>query len=186
VEAFAGAIVLVATAEIGDKTQLLSLYLAARYRAPLAISAGIAVATLANHALAALLGTWAGGLLGAQALRWVVGVSFLAFGAWALWPDKLSAPAGIERQRLGVFILTVITFFIAEMGDKTQLATIALGAKYQAFAVVVLGTTIGMLIANVPIAYAGERLAKRIPVHLARRIAAALFAISGVATLVLG
>jgi putative Ca2+/H+ antiporter (TMEM165/GDT1 family) len=183
VEALAASTLLVAAAEIGDKTQLLSLYLAARYRAPLAVSAGIAVATVANHALAAYVGAWAAALIPEGSLRWVLGAAFLGFAVWALFSDTLSAPAGIARGRLGVFLLTSAAFFVVEMGDKTQVATVALAAKFQSVASVVLGTTLGMLLANVPVVYAGPRLAERIPLKSARLLAAALFALTGVVTL---
>jgi len=183
VEAFAASVLLVAAAEIGDKTQLLSLYLAARYRAPLAISAGIAVATLANHALAAWVGAWLAQALPEGALAWVLGLAFIAFAVWALFGDTLSAPAGLERRRLGVFALTTVAFFIVEMGDKTQVATVALAAKYQSLLAIVAGTTLGMLVANVPVVYAGRKLADRIPLRYARWFAALLFAATGIATL---
>jgi len=183
VEALAASVLLVAAAEIGDKTQLLSLYLAARYRAPLAISAGIAAATIANHALAAYVGAWLGAVLPDGSLRWVLGAAFLGFAVWALFSDTLAAPTGIERRRLGVFLITSAAFFVVEMGDKTQVATVALAAKYQSVMIVVLGTTIGMLLANVPVVYAGPRLADRIPLKAARWFAAALFALTGVVTL---
>jgi putative Ca2+/H+ antiporter (TMEM165/GDT1 family) len=175
--------VLVAIAEIGDKTQLLSLYLAARYRRPGAIVAGIAVSTLANHALAGALGAWVASLVSPDMLRWILGIAFLGCAVCALFADTLSAPTGLERGRLGVFLITVVAFFIAEMGDKTQLATVALAAKYSTVVVVVLGSTVGMMIANAPVVYAGERLAKRLPVAWARRIASLLFALAGIATL---
>ena len=183
VEAFAASVLLVAIAEIGDKTQLLSLYLAARYRNPGAIVAGIAVSTLANHALAGAFGAWIATLLSPDALRWTLGIGFMGFAVWALFADTFSEPVGLERGRLGVFAITVAAFFIAEMGDKTQLATIALAARYSSVAVVVLGSTIGMLLANAPVVYAGERLAKRLPVPWARRLASLLFALSGLAVL---
>lgn len=182
-EALAASILLVAAAEIGDKTQLLSLYLAARYRAPLAISAGIAFATVMNHALAAYVGAWFATALPAGSLRWVLGVAFLVFAVWALFSDELSAPTGIERRRLGVFLLTSVAFFLVEMGDKTQVATVALAAKFQSVPTIVLGTTLGMLLANVPVVYAGPRLAERIPLKYARLFAALLFAATGIATL---
>ena len=182
-EALAASILLVAAAEIGDKTQLLSLYLAARYRAPLAICAGIAVATVANHALAAYVGAWLAALLPAGSLPWVLGAAFLVFAVWALFSDTLSAPTGIERRGLGVFLITSAAFFVVEMGDKTQVATVALAARYHAVVPIVLGTTLGMLLANVPVVYAGPRLADRIPLKFARLFAAALFAMTGVATL---
>ena len=183
-EAFTASVLLVAIAEIGDKTQMLSLYLAARYRRPGTIVAGIAVSTLANHALAGALGAWVATLVSPAVLRWMLGVAFLAFAAWALVADSFSEPAGLQRSRLGVFLITVVALFAAEMGDKTQLATVALAAKYGSVVIVVLGTTLGMMLANAPVVYAGERLAKRLPIVWARRIAALLFALTGVVTLV--
>ena len=177
---------LVAVAEIGDKTQLLSLYLAARYRAPLPIVAGITLATLANHALAALAGVWVSQLVSPDALKWILGLAFLAFAVWALFADTLSEPGGIERSRMGVFLITAVAFFFAEMGDKTQLATIALAAKYSSLYATVVGTTLGMLLANVPVVIAGEKLAAKLPVLWARRIASLLFAATGIATIVYG
>lgn len=185
-EAFAASVLLVAVAEIGDKTQLLSLYLAARLRAPLPIIAGIAVATLLNHSLAALAGVWIAQMVPAETLRWTIGLAFLAFAVWALFADTLSAPEGIERSRFGVFLITLAAFFIAEMGDKTQLATIAIAAKYSSLVATVVGTTTGMLIANVPVVFAGEKLASRLPVHWARWLACLLFALAGIATIVYG
>ena len=181
-EAFLISTGIVALAEIGDKTQLLSFLLAAKFRKPWPIIAGILVATLANHALAGALGTWITLLVGPQALRWILGLSFLAMAVWILIPDKLDA----EDTRfigLGVFGTTLIAFFIAEMGDKTQIATVALAAQYQAFAAVVVGTTLGMMIANVPAVLLGDKIAHRMPVVIVHRIAAAIFALLGMATL---
>src|SRR5262249_8279727 len=153
----------VALAEIGDKTQLLSLVLAARYRQPLLIVAGIFLATLANHALAASLGAWVTGVLGPEVTRWIVGLSFIAMWACTLVPDTLEAgEAG--RARPGVFAATLIAFFLAEMGDKTQVATVALAARYASVLVVVAGTTLGMLLANAPVVYLGGRLVHGMPV----------------------
>ena len=174
----------VAIAEIGDKTQLMSLVLAARYRRPLPIIAGIFVATIANHALAALAGDWIRALLAPQALRWLVGLSFLAVAAWTLVPDKLDEGDTQVRGRHGVFWITVVTFFLAEMGDKTQVATVLLGAKYAATTMVVLGTTLGMMIANVPAVLIGHAAAPRVPMRVVRALAAALFAAIGIAVLV--
>jgi Ca2+/H+ antiporter, TMEM165/GDT1 family len=174
----------VAIAEIGDKTQLLSLVLAARYRRPLPIIAGIFVATIANHALAALAGEWIRTSLGPDTLRWLVGLSFLAVAAWTLVPDKLDASDAQVRGRHGIFWITVVTFFLAEMGDKTQVATVLLGAKYEAVTMVVLGTTLGMMIANVPAVLLGHAAAPRVPMRLVRAVAATLFAVIGIAVLV--
>lgn len=165
---------------MGDKTQLLSLVLAARFRRPAPILLGILLATLANHALAGAVGEWATKLLGAELLRWLLAGSFLAMAAWALLPDRLE---GEPRTATGLGVLgtTLVAFFLAEMGDKTQIATVALAAKYTAFAAVVAGTTLGMMIANVPAVLLGERLAHRIPLRLTRTVAAAMFAALGVA-----
>jgi putative Ca2+/H+ antiporter (TMEM165/GDT1 family) len=182
-EAFLVSVTLVALAEMGDKTQLLSLVLAARYRRPWPIVLGILVATLANHALAGALGNWLTATLGPQMLRVIVGIGFLAMAVWALVPDKLDG-APVAKAGLGVFATTCVAFFIAEMGDKTQVATVALAARYASFAPVVLGTTIGMLLANVPVVFLGERLAARLPMRLLQRVAAALFAVLGIWALV--
>ena len=181
-DAFLVSITLVALAEMGDKTQLLSLVLAARYRRPWPIVLGVLVATLANHTLAAALGGWLTSVVGADRMRLAVGVGFLAMAAWALVPDKPGAE--LPQARLGVFAATCLAFFLAEMGDKTQIATVALAARYATVAPVVMGTTLGMLAANVPVVFAGERLARRLPLALLRRVAAALFALLGVLALI--
>ena len=184
-EAFLVSTGIVALAEIGDKTQLLSLVLAARYRRPLPIVAGILLATLLNHALASALGAWITTAVSPAALRWLVGVGFIAMALWILVPDKLNpddASAG-SSGRYGLFGLTLMLFFIAEMGDKTQIATIALAAKYSAFSTVVAGTTLGMMIANVPVVLLGHRLADRLPVRAIRWVTMALFAALGVIVL---
>lgn len=181
-EAFLISTGIVALAEIGDKTQLLSFLLAAKFRRPWPIIAGILVATLANHALAGAVGSWITTLIGPEALRWVLGLSFLAMAAWILVPDRLDTD-GAGFARFGVFGCTLAAFFLAEMGDKTQIATVALAAQYQAFAAVVIGTTLGMMIANVPAVLLGERIAHRMPVAAVHRIAAAIFALLGIATL---
>jgi putative Ca2+/H+ antiporter (TMEM165/GDT1 family) len=159
---------------MGDKTQLLSLVLAARFRRPWPILLGILVATTANHALAGALGQWLTNLVGPDTMRWLLVGSFLAMAAWVLVPDS---PEGLRDKagRLGVLGTTVVAFFLAEMGDKTQVATVALAAKYSAFVAVVAGTTLGMMVANAPVVFLGERLAQRIPLRLTRRIAAVLF-----------
>ena len=175
----------VALAEIGDKTQLLSLVLAARYRRPVPIVLGILIATLFNHALASAVGTWLTTALGPDALRWVLGVSFLAMAAWMLVPDKLDDDAP-ETRRLGVFGATLVAFFLAEMGDKTQIATVALAARYGEFAWVVAGTTLGMMIANVPAVLLGDRMSTRLPVRVVHGVAAAVFAGLGVTVLFAG
>ena len=181
-EAFLVSLGVVALAEIGDKTQLLALVLAARYRRPAPIILGILVATLANHALAGALGAWVTTALGPQVLRWTLGVSFLAMSVWTLIPDKLDE-GDAKIAPYGVFGATLVAFFLAEMGDKTQVATVALAAQYQAFFSVVGGTTLGMMIANVPAVLLGERIARRIPVRLVHAVAAAIFAMLGIATL---
>ena len=172
----------VALAEIGDKTQLLSLVLAARFRRPIPIIAGILVATLFNHALAGVLGGWVAATLGAHLLRWVVGLSFVAMAVWTLIPDKLDERVD-ALHRLGVFGATLLAFFVAEIGDKTQIATVALAARYLDLASVVVGTTAGMLLANVPAVLLGERVAQKVPMRLVHGIAALIFAVLGVITL---
>ena len=173
---------IVALAEIGDKTQLLGFLLAARFRKPLPIVSAILVATLANHAFAAAIGTWVTSMLSAEVLRWVLGLSFLMMAAWTLIPDKLEKKDA-ELAKYGVFTTTLIAFFLAEMGDKTQIATVALAAQYNNFYAVVAGTTLGMMLANVPAVYLGDRIADRLPVRLVHGVAAILFGGLGVATL---
>lgn len=173
---------IVALAEIGDKTQLLAFLLAARFRKPLPIVSAILVATLANHAFAAAIGTWVTSMLSTEVLRWVLGLSFLLMAAWTLIPDKLEKDDA-ELAKYGVFMTTFIAFFLAEMGDKTQIATVALAAQYNNFYAVVAGTTLGMMLANVPAVYLGDRIADRLPVRLVHGIAAILFGSLGVATL---
>lgn len=176
-EAFITPALLVALAEIGDKTQLLSFVLAAKLRRPYPIIAGILVATLLNHALAAIVGTWLASLISAEILNWVVGLSFICFGLWALKPDQLDSNPRILGA--GVFVTTLIAFFLAEMGDKTQFATVALAAHYDEMTLVVLGTTLGMMIANVPAVWLGEALAHRINMQRVRWFAAASFVLMG-------
>lgn len=173
----------VALAEIGDKTQLLALLLAARFRRPLPIIAGILAATVLNHGLAGALGAWITSVLGAEVLRWVLGLSFLAMAVWTLIPDEIEADEQRLAGQLGVFGATFVTFFLAEMGDKTQVATVAMAVHYAAPVMVVIGTTLGMLIADVPAVFVGERLAGRIPLRLVHGLAATVFAALGVATL---
>lgn len=167
----------VALAEIGDKTQLLAILLATRFNRPLPIILGILVATLANHALAALLGASAAALLDSPIFRYAVGVSFIAMAAWTLIPDKLDDEA--PKARFGAFLTTLIAFFLVEMGDKTQIATIALGAQYHDVVTVTAGTTLGMMIANVPAIFLGHQLLKRIDLAKVRTIAAGLFLLIG-------
>ena len=173
---------LVALAEIGDKTQLLALLLAARFRKPLPIILGILAATLANHALAGALGAWLTSVLQPEALRWILGLSFIAMALWMLVPDTLD-DVNPAVTRFGVFGTTLVTFFLAEMGDKTQVATVALAARYHALVFVVLGTTLGMMIANVPAVILGEKLAHRAPARWVHGVAATLFAVLGFAAL---
>ena len=172
----------VALAEIGDKTQLLAFILAARFRKPVPIIGAILAATLANHALAGAVGAWITSLLGPQTLRIVLGLSFIAMALWTLIPDRLDEGAA-KLPHAGVFATTLVAFFLAEMGDKTQIATVALAARYHAFGAVVAGTTLGMMIANVPAVLIGGRLAHRLPIRLVHAIAAAIFAVLGVIAL---
>ena len=178
-EAFLVSTGIVTLAEMGDKTQLLSFVLAARFRRPWPIVAGILIATAANHAFAAALGEWVTRLVGRDLLQWLLAGSFLAMAVWMLIPDKLD---GVKSgaARFGVLGTTIIAFFLAEMGDKTQIATVALAAKYAAFGAVVAGTTLGMMVANVPAVFLGERLAQRVPLRLTRTLAALIFAVLGV------
>ena len=180
-EALLTSTVLVAVAEIGDKTQLLSFVLAARLRQPWAIIAGIFAATIANHALAGSLGAWLAQLAGPEVMPWITGLLFIGFGLWALHPDALDDDPKIHRA--GAFVTTLIAFFFAEMGDKTQLATVALAARFDSLAAVVLGTTLGMMIANVPAVIIGEKLAERLPLRAIRLVAAGLFMLTGALTL---
>lgn len=180
-EAFLTSTLLVALAEIGDKTQLLSFVLAARLRKPGAIIAGIFVATLANHALAGSLGVWLATLISPQVLPWATGLLFVGFGLWTLHPDSLDDDPKLHRA--GAFVTTTIAFFIAEMGDKTQLATVALGARFDLLAAVVIGTTLGMLVANVPAVLVGEALAQKLPMQAIRLAAAGVFIATGLITL---
>jgi putative Ca2+/H+ antiporter (TMEM165/GDT1 family) len=173
----------VALAEIGDKTQLLAFILAARFRAPLPIIAGILVATLVNHGLAGALGAWIVAAVNPVVLRWVLGLSFLGMAAWTLVPDKIEDEEDAIVGRFGVFGATLISFFLAEMGDKTQLATVAMAAHFGRPLIVVMGTTLGMLIADVPAVFIGKQLADRIPMRLVHGVAAAIFALLGLATL---
>ena len=184
-ESLAVSTAVVALGEIGDKTQLLALLLAARYRRPWPIAAGILVATLANHALAGLAGNWVRALVSPDVLRWVLAASFFAVAIWALIPDKLD-DAAAPVSPYGVFVVTTLAFFLAEMGDKTQIATVMLAAKFPSLAAVVLGTTLGMLIANVPVLFAAKLLSGRIPFRLIRILAALVFAALGVWVLVQG
>ena len=181
-EAFLTSTLLVALAEIGDKTQLLSFVLAARLRKPIAIIAGIFVATLLNHALAGSVGVWLATLAPPQILPWATGLLFIGFGLWTLHPDSLDDDPKLHRA--GAFATAAVAFFIAEMGDKTQLATVALGARFDLLWAVVLGTTLGMLIANIPAVLVGEALAQKLPMKAIRHAAAAVFIVTGAVTIV--
>ena len=174
----------VTLAEIGDKTQLLAFILAARFKKPLPIILGILAATVVNHGLAGALGAWITNTIDPTILRWGLGGSFIAMAIWTLIPDKIEEEETQVAQRFGVFGATLITFFLAEMGDKTQIATIAMAAHYTTPILVVIGTTLGMLIADVPAVFIGNRLADKIPMKLVHTIAAAIFAILGVITLI--
>jgi putative Ca2+/H+ antiporter (TMEM165/GDT1 family) len=173
----------VALAEIGDKTQLLALVLAAKYRKPVPIILGIFVATLLNHALAGVVGAWVAAAVGPEWMRWILGVSFIAMAAWILVPDKVDDGEAAASPRYGVFLATLVAFFLLEMGDKTQIATVALAAKYHTLWAVVAGTTFGMMLANVPAVLLGEVAATRLPMRLVHGIAAALFLLLGVLVL---
>jgi putative Ca2+/H+ antiporter (TMEM165/GDT1 family) len=183
-EAFLVSTGLVALAEMGDKTQLLALVLAARFRRPWPIVCGILVATLVNHGLAGALGAWITDALGPQLLRWILGGSFIAMAVWMLIPDKLDGDEGADqRSRYGVFGTTVVAFFLAEMGDKTQIATVMLAARYHAWAWVVAGTTLGMMLANAPVVWLGERITRRVPIRAIHIVSAVLFLGLGVVAL---
>lgn len=173
----------VALAEIGDKTQLLAFLLAARFKKPVPIILGILAATIVNHGLAGALGAWITSAVSSEVLRWVLGLSFIGMAIWTLIPDKIEDEETHIAKRFGVFGATLITFFFAEMGDKTQIATVAMAAHYAAPLTVVIGTTLGMLIADVPAVFVGDKLASRIPMKLVHSIAAAMFAVLGVMTL---
>lgn len=173
----------VALAEMGDKTQLLAFILAARFKKPVPIILGILAATLLNHGLAGAVGTWVTTVLSPDVLRWILGLSFLAMAIWTLIPDKIEEEETQIARRLGVFGATFVTFFLAEMGDKTQIATVALAASYAAPVLVIAGTTLGMLIADVPAVFVGNKFAAKIPMRLVHSIAAAIFALLGVLAL---
>jgi putative Ca2+/H+ antiporter (TMEM165/GDT1 family) len=182
-EAFFVSTGIVALAEMGDKTQLLSLVLAARFRKPWPIVLGILVATLANHGLAGAVGSWVTTMMGPTALRWVLGASFIAMAVWMLIPDKFDDEDGDSAPRMGVFLTTVVAFFLAEMGDKTQIATVMLAAQYNAWFAVVAGTTLGMMLANAPVVWLGDAITKRVPLRLVHMVSAVIFAILGVIAL---
>ena len=181
-EAFLISTGVVALAEIGDKTQLLALVLAAKYRRPVPIILGILVATLLNHAAAGVVGAWLAAWLGEELLRWILGLSFIAMAFWMLVPAKLDDEEK-KPARFGVFLSTLIAFFVVEIGDKTQIATVALAAKYSSLIAVVGGTTLGMMLANVPAVLLGEVAAKKLPMRLVHGVAAAIFAVLGLLVL---
>jgi putative Ca2+/H+ antiporter (TMEM165/GDT1 family) len=185
VEAFLISTLLVAIAEIGDKTQLLALVLAVRFRRPVPIVLGIFVSTVLNHAAAGVAGSWVASLLGPEGLRWTVGILFLAMAGWALVPDRIDDEDAAPARRYGPFLATLIGFFLAEMGDKTQIATVALAARYHPLWAVIVGTTVGMMAANVPAVLLGHFAGHRIRVEWVRYAAAAFFAALGIASLVM-
>ncbi|MDA8523367.1 TMEM165/GDT1 family protein [Acidovorax sp. NCPPB 4044] len=182
-EAFLVSTSIVALAEMGDKTQLLSLVLAARFRKPWPIVLGILMATTANHALAGAVGAWVTTVIGPQVLRWILGLSFIAMAAWMLIPDKLDEDEAAGPPRFGVFGTTLVAFFLAEMGDKTQVATVMLAAQYSAYAWVVAGTTLGMMLANAPVVWLGERITRRVPIRAVHVVSAIIFVVLGLIAL---
>lgn len=182
-EAFLVSTGIVALAEMGDKTQLLALILAVRYRKPWPIVLGILVATLANHAMAGALGSWVTTVLGPDVLRWILGGSFIAMAVWMLIPDKIDEGDTPTAPRFGVFGTTVVAFFLAEMGDKTQIATVMLAAQYSAYFWVVAGTTLGMMLANAPVVWLGERVTRLVPIRIVHVVSALIFLVLGVAAL---
>ena len=182
---FATTVLVFFLAEMGDKTQLLALVLAARFRKPWPIVAGIFVATLANHALAGALGAWLTTFIAPQMLRYILGASFLAMAVWMLIPDKLEGGDDAKAPRFGVFATTVLVFFLAEMGDKTQIATVMLAARYDAMVAVVAGTTLGMMLANAPVVWLGERITRLVPLRAVHIVSALIFAGLGLAALLI-
>jgi Ca2+/H+ antiporter, TMEM165/GDT1 family len=183
-EAFLVSVGVVALGEMGDKTQLLAFLLAAKFKRPLPIVLGILAATLLNHTAAGALGAWIAQALGPQILRWVIGLGFIVMAGWMLIPDQADEEAAGEgMNRFGVFGTTLVTFFLAEMGDKTQIATVALAARYDALVPVVAGTTLGMMLADVPAVFLGDTIAKKVNMRLVHSISAAIFAVLGVLTL---
>jgi putative Ca2+/H+ antiporter (TMEM165/GDT1 family) len=182
-EAFFVSTGIVALAEMGDKTQLLALLLALKFRKPWPIVLGILVATLVNHGMAGAVGAWVTTVLGPDVLRWVLGVSFIAMALWMLIPDKIDDEDTGAAPRFGVFGTTVVAFFLAEMGDKTQVATVMLAAQYNAYYWVVAGTTLGMMLANVPVVWLGERVTRLVPLRIVHLVSAFIFMALGVAAL---
>ena len=173
----------VALAEMGDKTQLLAFLLAARFKKPVPIILGILLATIVNHGFAGALGAWITTLLSPNTLGWILGISFIAMAIWTLKPDEIEEDEAKIAGRFGVFGATTITFFLAEMGDKTQIATVALAANYSSVILVVIGTTLGMMIADVPAVFIGTKFAQKVSMRLVHGIASAVFAVLGVITL---
>jgi Predicted membrane protein len=183
-DAFLVSTAIVALAEMGDKTQLLSLVLAARFRKPWPIVLGILVATLVNHALAGAVGAWVTRMVGPEAMRWILGLSFIAMAVWMLIPDKLDDDGTSQHSRWGVFGTTLVAFFLAEMGDKTQIATVMLAAQYSgAYVWVVAGTTLGMMLANAPVVWLGDRLVKKVPIRMVHLVSAVIFLVLGLLAL---
>ena len=185
-EAFLVSTGIVALAEMGDKTQLLALILALRFRKPWPIVLGILVATLVNHGLAGAVGAWVTSFVGPQILRWILAASFIGMAVWMLIPDKIDEEDTDAPPRWGVFGTTVVAFFLAEMGDKTQIATVMLAARYDAYFYVVAGTTLGMMLANAPVVWLGERMTRLVPMRLVHIVSALVFAALGVVALVAG
>ena len=183
-DAFFVSTAIVALAEMGDKTQLLSLVLAARFRKPWPIVLGILVATLVNHALAGAVGAWVTQMVGPDVMRWILGLSFIAMAVWMLIPDKLDDDGTSQHSRWGVFGTTLIAFFLAEMGDKTQIATVMLAAQYAgAYVWVVAGTTLGMMLANAPVVWLGDKLVKKVPIRVVHMVSAGIFLVLGLLAL---
>ena len=182
-EAFLVSTGIVALAEMGDKTQLLALILAVRFRKPVPIVLGIFVATIVNHGLAGALGAWLTQVIGPDILRWVLSASFIAMAVWMLIPDPIGDEEQEQEPRWGVFGTTVVAFFLAEMGDKTQIATVMLAARFDAYYWVVAGTTLGMMLANVPVVYLGERMTRLVPMRVVHIVSALVFAVLGVLVL---
>lgn len=182
-EAFLVSTGIVALAEMGDKTQLLALILAARFRKPWPIVLGIFTATVINHGLAGAVGAWVQTLIGPDALRWILGLSFIAMAIWMLIPDKIDDEGLEGHSRWGVFGTTVVAFFLAEMGDKTQIATVMLAAQFNAYLWVVVGTTLGMMLANAPVVWLGDKLVKRVPIRMVHIVSACIFLVLGVVAL---
>ena len=182
-EAFLVSTGIVALAEMGDKTQLLALILAARFRKPWPIVLGIFTATVINHGLAGAIGAWVNTVVGPDVMRWILGLSFIGMAIWMLIPDKMGDEGVAGHSRWGVFGTTVVAFFLAEMGDKTQIATVMLAAQYNAYLWVVLGTTLGMMLANAPVVWLGDKLVKKVPIRLVHVISACIFLVLGLVAL---